>query len=36
MPDRRVLMAALASFRTPDELRSIIEIVITIAPLILL
>jgi hypothetical protein len=35
MPDRRALMAALARFRTPDELRSIMEIVITIVPLIL-
>jgi acyl-lipid omega-6 desaturase (Delta-12 desaturase) len=35
-PDRRTLMAALARYRTPDLRRSILEIVITIVPLVLL
>jgi omega-6 fatty acid desaturase (delta-12 desaturase) len=36
MPDRRVLMQALARYRPPNRVRSILEIVITIVPLALL
>jgi acyl-lipid omega-6 desaturase (Delta-12 desaturase) len=36
MPDRGGLMAALGRYRTPDQARSIVEIAITIVPLVLL
>jgi omega-6 fatty acid desaturase (delta-12 desaturase) len=36
MPDRRVLMQALARYRPPNRVRSILEIAITIVPLALL
>jgi omega-6 fatty acid desaturase (delta-12 desaturase) len=36
VPDPRALMAALARYRTPDARRSILEIVITVVPLVLL